>query len=184
MMTLQVADIEPLPRELMAAPLDWFFAEHGRHRHFCKLVNEAAVARRFDAAQIGRLLDFLANDLPLHVADEEECLFPLLRRRALPEDNIEEALSLLCADHKGDVDIAALVRGRLETCLDLGRAPGADHGTRLALLDFASHELHHLALENAVVLPIARLRLTPADLRTISRRLAARRGESLPRLRA
>ncbi|MFN3467316.1 MAG: PCRF domain-containing protein, partial [Candidatus Brocadiales bacterium] len=37
-------------------------------------------------------------------------------------------------------------------------------------------ELQHLALENAVVLPIARLRLTAKDLQAMSRRLAARRG--------
>lgn len=183
-MNLQTADLEPLPRKLMASPLDWFFAEHGRHRHFCKLVSEAAVTRAFAPRQIGALLDFLATDLPLHVADEEEDLFPLLRRRALPEDNIEEALALLSADHRSDAPAIALVRGRLEACLDLGRAPGADQATRLTLLDFASHELHHLALENAVVLPIARLRLTSDDLKAIGRSLAARRGEPPPRLRA
>ena len=42
--------------------------------------------------------------------------------------------------------------------------------------DVLRRDLRHLALENAVVLPIARLRLSAEDLLALSRRLAARRG--------
>ena len=52
-------------------------------------------------------------------------------------------------------------------------------GARTSLQAFASQELRHLALENAVVLPLARLRLTPADLKRLSRRLAERRHVAL-----
>lgn len=169
-------EIEDIPRELMTEPLDWFFAEHYRHRQFCRLVTEVAVAHVFDGERITALVEFIRNDLALHIIDEEEDLFPLLRRRALPEDQIEDVLGRLSAEHKTDSLRAQAVRDHLETCLARQTAPGMVPEARKALQDFASQELRHLALENAVVLPIARLRLSRTDLLAMSRRLAARRG--------
>ena len=172
-------EIEEIPRELMTEPLDWFFAEHYRHRQFCRLLTEVAAAHVFDGERITALVEFIRNDLALHIIDEEEDLFPLLRRRALPEDEIEDVLGRLSAEHKTDSMCAQSVRGHLENCLARQSAPGMIPEARKALQDFASHELRHLALENAVVLPIARLRLSGGDLRAMSRRLAARRGAVL-----
>lgn len=169
-------EIEDIPRELMAEPLDWFFAEHFRHRQFCRLMNEVAAAHVFDGERITRLVEFLRNDLPLHIIDEEQDLFPLLRRRVLPEDEVEQALGMLSAEHKADAMAAQQVRDCLEACLARQAAPGMDPVSRKVLQGFATQELRHLALENAVILPIARLRLSPQDLESMSRRLAARRG--------
>ena len=58
-------------------------------------------------------------------------------------------------------------------------APGLDPARRKILSEFASQERRHLGLENAVILPIARLRLDADDLATLGRRLAARRGRVL-----
>jgi iron-sulfur cluster repair protein YtfE (RIC family) len=165
-----------MARELLTEPLEWYFAEHYRHRQFCRLVATVAAAHVFDGARITAVLEFIRNDLALHIIDEEEDLFPLLRRRALPEDDIEGALGRLAAEHKADAVCAQTVREHLEACLASRSAPGMNTAARRALQDFASQELRHLALENAVVLPIARLRLTEDDLRAMSRRLAARRG--------
>lgn len=172
----RIDEIEDIPRELMAAPLDWFFAEHFRHRQFCRLINAVALAHVFDGERVTRLMEFLRNDLPLHIIDEEQDLFPLLRRRAQPEDDVEAVLGLLSAEHKADADHAHEMRGHLEACLETRNAPGMDPVVRKSLMAFASQELRHLALENAVVLPIARLRLSPQDLAGMGRRLAARRG--------
>lgn len=173
---LNTEEIEDIPLELLAEPLDWFFAEHFRHRQFCRLVNEVAMAHVFDGERITRLVEFLRNDLPLHIIDEEQDLFPLLRRRVLPEDEVEQALGMLSAEHKADAVLAQQVRDCLEDCLARQAAPGMDPAARKVLQGFAAQELRHLALENAVVLPIARLRLSPHDLEGMSRRLAARRG--------
>ncbi|MFZ5729685.1 MAG: hemerythrin domain-containing protein [Pseudomonadota bacterium] len=176
MASAPLADIEEIPRELLREPLEWFFAEHYRHRQLCRLVEEVAAASAFAAEPITRILDFIRYDLALHVIDEEEDLFPLLRRRALPEDEIENALGRLSAEHRADVAHAEAVRTRLEACLSACKAPGLDPQAKSTLVTFARHELRHLALENAVVLPIARLRLSTEDLLALSRRLAARRG--------
>ena len=168
--------IEDIPRELIHEPLDWFFAEHYRHRQACRLMVEVAAAHVFDGERVTALAEFVRNDLALHVIDEEEDLFPLLRRRALPEDEVEDVLGRLSAEHKTDSTRAQVLREHLETCLARQTAPGMIPEARKALQDFAVQELRHLALENAVVLPIARLRLTAKDLKAMSRRLAARRG--------
>ena len=125
---------------------------------------------------MSQIIDFIRYDLALHIIDEEEDLFPLLRRRALPEDEIENVLGRLSAEHRTDATQSQVVRERLEAALIAQRAPALDPEVKSVLLTFARHELRHLALENAVVLPIARLRLTAADLTALSRRLAARRG--------
>lgn len=169
-------EIEDIPRELMRSPLDWFFAEHYRHRQFCRLLSDAAEAHVFDGPRLERLLGFMRRDLALHIVDEEEDLFPLLRRRALAEDNIDTVLGQLAAEHRADADQARMVQAHLEACLESRSAPGLDPEARKAMQNLAKHEFRHLALENAVVLPIARLRLTEDDLAAMGRRLAARRG--------
>ncbi|MFZ5719174.1 MAG: hemerythrin domain-containing protein [Pseudomonadota bacterium] len=168
--------IEDIPRDLINEPLEWFFAEHYRHRQACRMMTEVAAAHVFDGERITALVEFIRNDLALHIIDEEEDLFPLLRRRTLPEDEIEDVLGRLSAEHKSDAVCAQVVRDHLEACLGRQVAPGMVAEARKAMQDFASQELQHLALENAVVLPIARLRLTAKDLKGMSRRLAARRG--------
>jgi iron-sulfur cluster repair protein YtfE (RIC family) len=168
--------IDQIPAALVSDPVAWFFLEHERHRRFCALMDQAAAARDFDADTLAYLLDFLRNELARHIIDEEEDLFPLLRRRALPDDAIDEVLRRLSAEHRADADHAHQVRDQLEVCLKARKAPSQVAGAERAMHDFASQELRHLALENAVVLPIARLRLTPPDLKRLSRRLAERRG--------
>lgn len=171
--------IEPTSLELLARPLEWFAAEHQRHREFCRRLAEAAAATIFDGPEIAALAAFVRHDLARHVLEEEEELFPLLRRRARPEDVITEALDRLAAEHGADAASAQVVLAHLDASLE-ARAPlGASAGARQALMGFASEELRHLALENAVVLPLARRRLSSGDLRKLSRRLAARRGVEL-----
>lgn len=168
--------IEPIAPELMATPLDFFFAEHFRHRQLCALIDRLSAATFFDPGPIAEVVDFLRFEAPIHIIDEEEDLFPLLRRRCLPEDDVEGVLGVLSAEHKADAILGRAVRDYLERCLDTRAAPGASMEGRRDLAAFATQERRHLALENAVVLPIARQRLTPEDLTGLARRLAARRG--------
>jgi iron-sulfur cluster repair protein YtfE (RIC family) len=172
----ETAHVEAPP---LREPLKWFFAEHARHRRFCRLLGDLAAAPAFEEAPLQRAIDFLRDEVPQHFADEDQDLFPVLRRRALPEDELEHAFEILAADHRNDQVSAARVLEGLQSCLAAGRPASATPALKLALQEMASHELRHLALENAVVLPIARRRLTTADLRKVSAGLAARgRGPS------
>jgi len=176
---MTTTEIEAIPLHLLAEPIEWFFAEHYRHRQACKLIEDVAAAMVFDRPRLVELVDFLEHDLPLHVIDEEEDFFPLLRRRCEPEDDVERVLGMLSAEHRNDVVQAHAVLDHLRTCLASVRAPGLDPAQRRAMIAFAIQERRHLGLENAIVLPIARLRLTQDDLTTLGRRLAARRGRLL-----
>ena len=168
--------IEPLPADLVHEPLNWLFAEHYRHRQLCRLIERVGTATVLLDEEAREILAFLRHDMPLHIIDEEDDLFPLLRRRCLPSDELDAVLGGLSAEHHDDQERAhALVRV-LEHALIDGQPPGHDLETRRLFTDFALHERRHIAMENAVVLPIARLRLTLPDLRSLSARLAARRG--------
>lgn len=172
--------IEPMPKEMVREPLEWLFAEHFRHRQWCKLIDALARSGSYDETGLEAAIAFLRHDLPLHILDEEEDLFPLLRRRARPEDDIERILGILSSDHRIDEDrVRHLLRG-LTTAYEARNAPGLNPDLRALMLEFAGMERRHVALENAIVLPLARLRLTAEDLMALSGRLAARRGLPAP----
>ena len=168
--------IEALPPELIHEPLNWLFAEHYRHRQLCQLIERVGTATVLLSDEAHEILAFLRHDMPLHVVDEEDDLFPLLRRRCQPADELDAVLGALSAEHHDDLDRARTLIAGLERALADGQPPGHDREARRFFTEFALHERRHIALENAVVLPIARLRLTAADLRSLSVRLAARRG--------
>lgn len=167
-------EIDAPDETLRADPLEWFAAEHARHRQVCRLITELAEDPGFHGETMSRLAAFIRTDLARHVAEEEEELFPLLRFRALPEDEFETALGQLTAEHRSEADLARRVQDILAERLAAGQSPAKDPEAQGVLRAFAAQELQHLALENAVVLPIARLRLTPDDLAALGRRLVAR----------
>jgi hemerythrin-like domain-containing protein len=177
-MALNRAHVTETPDELLSDPIEWFFAEHQRHRQFCDLMQRASMATTYDEDLLHWLLDFVVHELALHVLDEEEDLFPLMRMRAQPEDDLDKVLGRLQGEHAKDLTAAAAVRHHLETCLRQQAPIGRNNARRRALEAFAIQERGHLALENAVVLPIARLRLSERDLLDLSNRLATRRGAS------
>jgi iron-sulfur cluster repair protein YtfE (RIC family) len=161
------------PAEQLASPLDYIFAEHFRHRTLCWMIDRIADEKERDEECIAAVLRFLREDFGPHVIDEEEDLFPLLRRRAEPEDRIDEVLGALSQEHAADkLDANAILE-------DLDEAKAGKRFTkafRALLHRFAVNERRHLIVENAIVLPLARVRLTVDDLRNLGRRMAARRG--------
>lgn len=177
--------IDPASPALLSAPLDFFSAEHTRQRQLCGVLDRLATADSLDPALIEPVLDYLRHDLPLHVRDEEEGLFPLMRRRCRPEDEIEPVLTKLSAEHVAHCGLARRVVRGLERALAEGRSLDSYRGLRKALCDYARGDRRHLALENAVVLPLARRRLRVRDLEVLSagmadrrRAMAERRGEA------
>lgn len=165
----------PVPLNLLDQPLDFILAEHHRHRIFCSHLRQTAEIRQISRIDADRLVAYFTQDLDLHHADEDEDLFPALRKRAMPEDDLGAVLARLGEDHRRG---AAMI----DTIVDmLSLHPAADFvriDTRTAeiMQVYAASEHRHLALENAVVLAIAGVRLHRADLGKISRNMKARRG--------
>lgn len=167
--------VEPLPFALLDAPLDYVLADHFRHRTLCAALRRCSDRGATTRDEADAVIAFMENDLPLHHEDEDADLFPLLRKRASDEDDLVVALARLRDDHRKSEALAreivdALARSRGDRTLRL------DEPTRELLRAFAAGEHRHLALENGVLLAIARVRLTRGDLAGMSRRMKARRG--------
>ncbi len=169
--------IEALPEDLIASPLDLIFAEHLRHREAAQimaLIADREEGKRMDRKEIYAMLrDFLAKDLVRHTIEEEEVFFPLLRDQCEPQDGIDRLLARLSDEHAADRDSEAELSPVLASAAD-GAELGAD--VRRRLRTFSEHLRQHIALENAVLLPIARARLDAPAL--------SRLGASLKALRA
>jgi len=168
--------LPPTDFALLADPLEFIAEDHLREREICAVLDrfadltpEDAVA---DPGDLQRCRAFLATELPLHLADEEEDLFPLMRRCCDAEDEIDRVIQRLLSDHghaMKDTPEVLEVLQQIET-----RAP--ETAESLLLMTYASQARRHLILENAVILPIARLRLRESDLETLRLRMMQRRG--------
>jgi hemerythrin-like domain-containing protein len=174
----RLTPIPPADPRLLAAPLDFLEAEHYRQRvvldHLDALVDGSEAAA---PEIVGGVLRYLREDLPLHVADEERDLFPVLRRRAGPGDDVEFILALLAAEHTRDHALASAVIAALE---HTARAGARDAKLKAAAPAFAEMQRRHLAWENALVIPRARQLLQPPDLAALGRAMAKRRSWRMP----
>jgi iron-sulfur cluster repair protein YtfE (RIC family) len=168
-------DIEAVPDTLLDSPLDYIFADHFRHRQLCGLLTKFAtdgVAGRREATAV---MAFLEHDLPLHHKDEEDDLFPALKRRARQEDELSDVIEQLSDDHDRSESQARIIRHALanDDCSETIRLDGA---ARAAMRRYAGSQHRHLALENGILLTIARIRLTKADLSAMSQSMKSRHG--------
>ncbi len=178
---MAIQSLETAPSAtLFHRPLAYISAEHLRQRVLCSVLDEIADEDGADRVKIDVALRFIKTSIGPHVMDEEEDLFPLLRRRAEPDDEINAILGQLSQEHASDdLDARLLVDGL--PSFKTRKMPASQRASfRDLLRRFATNERRHLIVENAIVLPLAHARLTLADLDTLGRRMAARRGLSYP----
>ena len=116
-------------------------------------------------------IDALRNDIPLHHQDEERGLFPLIERRAEPSDNIQPILAKLAQEHRTDEGYSAELIESLET-LSEGRKLANPDMVGYMLRGFFESYRRHIQWEDTVVLPLARARLTEADIEDLGRTMA------------
>jgi hemerythrin-like domain-containing protein len=166
---------------LLSSPLDYIFAEHFRQRVLFGVLDSIVESREHDIDLIRASLDFLTHDMKFHIQDEEEDLFPCLRKRAEPDDGIEKVIDQLLEEHKSDhIDASEIVdRLRLALSSENISSPFSDFSD--SMKRFTANERRHLIVENAIVLPLARVRLTDDDLIQMSLDMAMRRGIELLR---
>ena len=172
--TLKRGDcLQPTDLALLGTPLEFIHEDHLREREICATLDRIAAAPSPDPGDVACAAKFLQDELPLHLQDEEEDLFPLLKRRCEPEDEIGKVIDRLLKDHgHAHVDTPAvlvILSGLKQD--DSGFGPEE----RAILGDYTAHARHHLILENAIILPFARLRLTKSDLETLTLRMGQRR---------
>lgn len=165
---------KPTSTNLLARPLDFISEDHLRERQVCAVMDRLAMAEALDRPAATRVLRFLNEELNVHLRDEAEDLFPLLMLRCTDEDAIEGAIDRIRHDQDEVMRLLPQVRATLAGCLDTGGDLSDED--RAELSNFAGHVRRHLVAENAILLPIARARLTRADLRTLTSHMLSRRG--------
>jgi len=172
--------IEAIPENLFRSPLDYLTTDHVRQEALCGHFEHMASGAEavWNESVIGVLRTFLARDLMHHIADETDLLFPRLRLRCCAGDDIEPVLTQVGRDHAMD---ELLIAGLIDA-LDMSAAEGGRSSDRVARIGIKLIESlrDHLRIENTDILPFARRRLTPQDLETIGRSMAARRGADYP----
>jgi iron-sulfur cluster repair protein YtfE (RIC family) len=156
-------------------PIAWLSAENARHRQLCDMLADVSKLRTASPALLRRLAETLATEMALHVADEAEDLFPRLCQRMEADDEIARVLGILTADHDADQSAVRDLQQAFSAAAEAGVGPADWPGLGAMIGQFITHERRHIALVNAVVLPIARLRLTPSDQHDMARSMAARR---------
>lgn len=166
--------VEAVPFSLLDEPLAYIFADHFRHRQVCAALRRISQQGRADQAEACDMVEFLTHDLPLHRADEEEDLFPAVRRRALPEDRLGAVLARLMEDHRRARPLIARIVGTLSLQPEDAAIP-VDAVTCNAIQTYVVDKSAHIAMENGIVLTIARIRLTRDDLEAMARGMKMRR---------
>lgn len=157
---------EDIPAEHLATPLEFIFADNFRCRVLCNLLSVIGSGQDVGADVVSACRDFLLRDFLVHLADEKQALFPLLIERTSPDDGV-----LAAVQHERP---GFAVVNRLAGSLD---RPGLGRGCRIGLLDtFVFEERRHIAVENVVLLPVARKRLRPSDLTWLTAVMRDHRG--------
>lgn len=165
--------LNPIDVKTISNPLAFIAEDHLRTRQICTLIDTAATDEGPDQADLERVLTYLNTEFATHLADEDEDLFPLMRERCKPEDEIEKLLERLKHDHRSASEQAPRVRDIVLRCI--GGSTGMSSHERDLLKGFSANLRRHLIIENAIMLPLAHARLSEHDLIQLRRSLIARR---------
>ena len=159
---------------LLSRPLQYIAADIYRERILCAILAQMADRRQLDPRASAAALAFLRYDLPLHIRDVDECVFPLLSVRVRPQDRIDVLADRLRTEH-------ALAEEDIEAICALLQAHGPEPARWPELLAaFVAKGRRHLTIENAVLLPLCEARLTRQDRKILSQIMAVRRGLDEP----
>lgn len=166
--------VEAMPLSLLDEPLAYIFADHFRQRKICSALRRFALAGKVDRREAEAVAAFLNHDVQLDHEDEEKDLFPAVRRRARPEDNLGAVLARLLEDHRLSKPVIDQIVAELS--YQPAQVVNVGSATRELMQTYSTSESGHLALENGIVLAIARIRLTRGDLDVMARGMKDRRG--------
>jgi len=166
--------LSPAEMARLGSPLDLINEDHYRLRHICAVLDRLSGKPSREPVDLEQTRGFLRMELKAHIADEEEDLFPMLRKRCAVEDQVDVTLDRLSKDHAMHLEGAKsclAILDRLET-----QQPELSSDDQAVLQRFADKKRRHLILENAILLPLARARLVTTDLRQMLEHMLDRRG--------
>jgi hemerythrin-like domain-containing protein len=150
---------------LQRNPLDLLEHDHARLAGLCDMLEAIAdgLPADVDRRRCREAAQALRHDLPLHNLDEEQGLFPLLRRHAAQSEKLAVITARLSNEHATDEGFAEELTEELEQ-LGNGGFPANPEALGYMLRGFFEGYRRHMHWENEFLLPLAREILTDADL--------------------
>ncbi len=146
-------------------PLNAIRKNHRFHIYVCDAIEEIAnsLPDRIDPDRCMRIADTLSRELPMHHADEEDGLFPLLKMRSQPDDQIANILQELARQHAIDSDQAVELLDPMST-IATGKNIRNPDMLGYMFRSFVETYRRHLIWEIEFLLPLAHRRLYNEDL--------------------
>jgi len=155
---------------LLEDPVAFLSAEHARQMALLAHLDRLARAPGARGARVmaTALLRWITEELPLHIADEEQSLYPRLRRHGQ-----DASLVRLSAEHRRDAFFMPAVTRGLRA---IAAGTVADYEFLDAATGFARLHRQHLDHEEATIMPLARAVLAREEAEALAAEMAVRRG--------
>lgn len=163
----------PTSAWLLQNPIEFIVEDHFRLRAMCADLDRLAGLSHLPSDTIQKQLEYLRKELPLLLADEDDELLPRLSLRAETEDDLPKLIERLDKDHRSIDALLGKVVEALEG-VTVGGTVTSDLAQNMRAL--ADVTKRHLILENAVLIPLARIRLTQMDLDDMRGAMLKKRG--------
>ena len=174
--------LDRIPDNLLRDPLDFLIADHMRQRKMCNALDALHLNSEKEGSKEIReaIFAYLSEDFLLHISDEEVDLFPsLLAARNLDHD-LDHLIDALTRNHAIELSLASDVIVFLQRKQPPpGEATNVWNFTRL-LVTFTECLRRHLAIEDQMLMPVARKHLAAEDLHRIGLAMARRRHIDYP----
>jgi hemerythrin-like domain-containing protein len=134
--------------------------------------------RALDAA-----LRYFREAAPKHTADEEDSLFPRMRKVDHPDARAAmESLDALEHDHRAAESLHAQADKLGQQCLEMGKLSAAEAAEfKRVVFQLAGIYKQHIRTEDELVFPVAARLLSAGDRAAVGREMAARRSVRAPK---
>ena len=172
------ADVGPnLPQfeeDAMLDPIAIFEDEQEEYLKLCTALEEIAdsLLGNIDFIIAEEAVSLLREGFANHIFCQQELLFPLIRKRAEPLDNIDVLLSQLEYEHAVDQGLAVEVSEALADLVEQRRVENPEMLGYLLRCFFEGYR-RHSSWEKNVIYPICRKRLTKEDSSDLAQCLAS-----------
>lgn len=170
--------LSALPENLLQDPLEYMKADHFRQETMRAMLGEAG-ARSLPPDALTAAMAYMEEELPRHLADEDDDLFPLLRGHAPERSPLHDVIAVLTDGHARLRSACERVIDEFRTSASRGHWPESD---RLCNTIGAFCELNRwtVQLEERIVIPAARECLDRSTLAAVARAMSHRRDVPFP----
>ncbi|MBL6951889.1 MAG: hemerythrin domain-containing protein [Alphaproteobacteria bacterium] len=178
--------LELIPENLLREPIEYIFADHYRLRQVVAAMDRLLIEGLFvsplaedNGSDVAVVRTYLVDELPIHIADEEEDLFPCLEQRCPGDGETGQILATLRQEHVEDFALLPPVTAGLDNLL-AGGAVREGELFEASAARFVETQRRHIIWENNIVLPLARRYFTVDDMANMGHNMAARRNIEYP----